>query len=549
MKNGGQLIVEALEAQGVTRIFCVPGESYLPVLDALHDSPISTSVCRQEGGAAMMAEAWGKLAGSPGVCFVTRGPGATNAAAGVHVAAQDSTPMVLFVGQIDSACRHREAFQEVDYRQFFGDMVKWVAEIDSARRVPEMVSMAWHVATAGRPGPVVLVLPEDTLADQADVAPPALCAPAESHPGPAQIADLQNRLVQAQAPIIIAGGSRWNEAAVGQLQQFAERWQIPVECSFRRQALFDHTHPCYAGDVGLGINPDLRARLDQADLILMLGGRLSEIPSQDYTLLDIPNPRQSLIHVHPGAEELGKVYQPALGILSSPTAFMDAIKTLEPPAGLERETATAPETQHQSFLRWSGIDQAHEQAVMMRGVMNHLREVLPDDAVLTNGAGNYCTWIHRFWHFRKFGSQVAPTSGSMGYGLPAAIAAKLHAPDKTVVCFAGDGCIQMTGQEFGTAVQEQANIIVLVLDNSMYGTIRMHQERHFPGRISGTSLSNPDFAMIAKAYGAHGATVTEVEKFPAAMDAALAATRSGGTPALIHVHIDPQVITPSQVLA
>jgi len=549
MKNGGQLIVEALEAQRVARVFCVPGESYLPVLDALYDSAIETTVCRQEGGAAMMAEAWGKLEGAPGVCMVTRGPGATNAAAGVHVAAQDSTPMVLFVGQIDSACRHREAFQEVDYRQMFGDMAKWVAEIDSAERVPEMISRAWHVATAGRPGPVVLVLPEDTLTDQAEVLPASVCMPAQSHPSAEQIAEIEQRLKHAQSPMVIVGGSRWDEASVLSLQQFAERWDLPVACSFRRQALFDHQHPCYAGDVGLGINPDLRKRLDDADLILMIGGRLSEIPSQDYTLLNIPTAKQALIHVHPGAEEIGKVYQPQLGIVASPAAFMQAITDLSPTsAPVWQSTQASATTLHQSYVKWSAIDQAHSDAIMMRGVMQALQKTLPANTVLTNGAGNYCTWIHRFWSFRQFGSQVAPTSGSMGYGLPAAIAAKLHSPNNTVVCFAGDGCIQMSMQEFGTAVQEQANVIVLVLDNSMYGTIRMHQERHFPGRVSATTLSNPDFAMIARAYGAFGATIRDVEEFPAALDAALAATQSGGTPALLHVHIDPQVITPTQII-
>lgn len=546
MRTGGQLVVDALEVQGCSRVFCVPGESYLAVLDALHDSGIATTVCRQEGGAAMMAEAWGKLTGTPGICLVTRGPGATNASAGVHVAAQDSTPMILFVGQIDAACRHREAFQEVDYRAMFGDMAKWVAEIDSAERVPEMVSRAWHTATAGRPGPVVLVLPEDTLVDTAPLPALKSIKITETAPSAAAISEFADLLKSAEKPMIIVGGSRWSETAVSQLGDFAQRFDIPVACSFRRQMLFDNLHPCYAGDVGLGINPDLKSRIESADLLLMIGARLSEIPSQNFTLLGIPTSAQNLVHVHPGAEEIGKIYQPTLGIHSSPAAFCDALQSLQPDGPIAWLGAGAEA--HKSFSHWTQLEQAHPEAFMMKAVMSHLQQLLSADAVMTNGAGNYATWVHRFWKFRQYGSQVAPTSGSMGYGLPAAIAAKLQAPQKTVVAFAGDGCFQMTGQEFGTAVQAGAAIIVLVLDNGMYGTIRMHQERHFPGRISATTLENPDFAMLARAYGVHADTVTEPDAFATAFDAALEATEEQGKPALLHVMLDPAIITPTSSL-
>jgi len=497
-KNGGQLIVECLQAQGIERVFCVPGESYLPLLDALYNSGIKNTVCRQEGGAAMMAEAWGKLTGKPGICLVTRGPGATNAAAGVHIAAQDSTPMLLFVGQINTMVRHREAFQELDYRQVFGSMAKWVAEIDSTSRIPEMLARAWHTATSGRPGPVVLALPEDALQGSADVSAARELKLIETSPSNDDLLQLQTMLEGANHPIAILGGSRWSSAAVQHIRTFSERVGLPVATSFRRQMLFDHLHPNYAGDVGIGINPALRERIERADLVLLLGGRLSEMPSQDYTLLNIPTPRQTLVHVHPGAEELGKVYIPDLAIHASPTAFAKSLDSLS----LSTNWHTQAEAAHNEYLHWSSLDNAQNQATVMKAVLQHLINELPKDAIITNGAGNYCGWIHRFFRFREFGTQVAPTSGSMGYGLPAAIAAKLARPNQPVVAFAGDGCFQMTFQEFGTAVQAGAAVIVLVIDNGMYGTIRMHQEKHFPGRVSATELHNPDFATWASAYGA-----------------------------------------------
>lgn len=539
MISGGQLVVKALEQLGVARVFCVPGESYLPVLDALYDSGIDATVCRQEGGAAIMAEAWGKTTGTPGICLVTRGPGATNASAGVHIAAQDSTPMILFVGQIASSRRHREAFQELDYQQFFGGMAKWVAEIDSADRVTEMVSRAWHVATSGRPGPVVLVLPEDTLTNTAEESVLSAWVQTETHPGQAEMQQFLTRLAGAKKPLAIVGGSRWSAQAVAQFSRFAERFDLPVACSFRRQMLFDHTSSQYAGDVGLGLNPLLRERVEQSDLLLLLGGRLSEVPSQDYTLLSVPQPKQPLVHVYPEAEELGKLYKPALAIHSSPAAFCAALDEIESPKSIS--WAGEAEKAHQQYLQWSSLDRTLPGASTMRGVMEYLKNELPADAVICNGAGNYTGWIHRYWSYQRYGSQLAPTSGSMGYGVPAAVAAKLADPQRTVIAFAGDGCFQMTGQEFGTAVQSNAAIIVLLIDNGMYGTIRMHQEMYYPGRVSATNLVNPDFAALAKSYGVFATTVADADGFPAAYEAA----RDSGGPALIHIKVDADALTPT----
>ncbi|GAB2185774.1 thiamine pyrophosphate-binding protein [Roseibium sp. LAB1] len=542
-KTGGELLVEALERHGAERVFCVPGESYLAVLDALYDASIPVTVCRQEGGAAMMADAWGKLTGKPGICMVTRGPGATNASAGVHVAAQDSTPMILFIGQIERGMREREAFQEIDYRQMFGGIAKWVAEIDHADRVPEFISRAYHVATSGRPGPVVLALPEDMLVEKAAAEQPPAWTQVETHPGLTQMADLQKRLWAAERPIAILGGSRWSEDAVAAFTRFAERFDLPVACSFRRQMLFDNLHPNYAGDVGIGINPKLLARVKSSDLILLVGGRLSEMPSQSYSLLDIPSPAQQLVHVHPDAEELGRVYRPAQAIHASPTAFCKAAEGLQPPAELKGAGQAAQA--HRDYLDWSGARPQVPGNLQMSGVMEWLEANLPEDAVCTNGAGNYATWLHRFHRFRRYATQAAPTSGSMGYGLPAAVAAKLAYPEREVVCFAGDGCLQMTMQEFGTACQDGANIIVLAIDNGMYGTIRMHQERTYPGRPSATKLVNPDFAALARSYGAFGETVETTDAFGPAFERA----RVAGTPAILHLKLDPEAITPAASLS
>lgn len=542
-KTGGELLVEALGVHGVERVFCVPGESYLAVLDALYDVDIPVTVCRQEGGAAMMADAYGKLTGRPGVCMVTRGPGATNASAGIHVAAQDSTPLIMFVGQIERGMREREAFQEVDYRQMFGGIAKWVAEIDDADRVPEFLARAFHVATSGRPGPVVLALPEDMLVQRAAVQQAPAWEQIETHPALSKIAELQKRLWAAKAPIAILGGSRWSQEAVHAFTRFAERFDLPVACSFRRQMLFDNLHPNYAGDVGIGINPKLKERIDQADLLLLVGGRLSEMPSQSYSLLNIPLPKQQLVHIHPDAEELGRVYHPALAIHASPTAFCKAAEGLQPPVELKWQGAAG--RAHQNYLDWSGARPQIPGKLQMADVMDYLEANLPDDAICANGAGNYATWLHRFHRFRRFGTQVAPTSGSMGYGLPAAIAAKLLHPEKEVICFAGDGCFQMTMQEFGTACQEEANIIVLVIDNGMYGTIRMHQERHYPGRPSATNLVNPDFVALAQSYGAFAETIDCTKAFAPAFERA----KNAGKPALLHLKLEPEAITPTTSLS
>lgn len=541
-RNGGKLVVEALEAQGAERVFCVPGESYLAVLDGLHDASIPVTVCRQEGGAAMMAEAWGKMTNRPGICMVTRGPGATNAAAGVHIAQQDSTPMILFIGQIERGMRGRDAFQEVDYVQMFGGIAKWVAEIESPERVPEMISRAYHVACSGRPGPVVLALPEDMLVETADVAPPAYANGVESHPGLAQMADLQKRLWAAKRPFVIVGGGGWSQTAVDRVQRFAERFDLPVGCSFRRQMLFDHEHPNYAGDIGLGISPKLVARVKDADLVILIGSRMSEVPSQAYDLLGIPDPGTTLVHVHPGAEELGRVYRPDLAIQATAEGFTAALEALQPPAAIAWAGSGA--AAHADYLAWSSNPPQTAGTLQMGGVMMWLRDNLADDAIMTNGAGNYATWLHRFHRFHRHGTQLAPTSGSMGYGLPAAIAGKLKYPDRTVVCFAGDGCAQMTIQELGTAQQEGANIIVVLVDNGMYGTIRMHQEKTYPGRVSATKLENPDFAALARSYGLHAETVHATDEFGPAFERA----QASGKPALLHLFLDPEAITPAASL-
>ena len=543
-RTGGQLIVDQLVAQGVEHVFCVPGESFLAVLDALVDVNINVTVCRQEGGATMMADAHGKLTGRPGICMVTRGPGASNAMAGIHIAKQDSTPLILFVGQIERGMREREAFQEMDYRAVFGQAAKWATEIDDPARVPEIVSRAFHVAMSGRPGPVVVALPEDMLVETAEVADAPFVSAVDSAPAAGQMAELAERLAAAKSPVAILGGARWTPQAVSQFAEFALRHRLPVAASFRRQMLIDHEHPCYIGDVGLGLNPDLLKRIQSADLLLLVGGRMSEIPSQAYTLLDIPVPKQTLVHIHPDTNELGRVYAPAMAINASPAAFASELSALAAPA----QTPWGDETDrlHQSYLSWSDASKVTVPGeLQMSGVMAHLQAVLPDDAIIANGAGNYATWVHRFRRFKQFGTQLAPTSGSMGYGLPAAVGAKRLEPEKLVVCFAGDGCFLMHGQEFATAVQYELPIIVLIVDNGMYGTIRMHQEKNYPGRISATHLKNPDFAAYAVAFGGHGERVEKTADFPAAWDRAV----QSGKPAIIHLITDPEAITPTTTIA
>ena len=542
MRTGGKLIVDTLEANGVKRVFCVPGESYLAVLDALHDSKIRTVVCRQEGGAAMMADCVGRLTGRPGICFVTRGPGATNASAGIHIAMQDSIPLILFIGQVAGHAKYREAFQEVDYKRFFGDIAKWVVEIDDAARIPELVTRAFVTATSGRPGPVVVSLPEDMLVSLADAPAPQPFMPVETRPGEAELEALEKLLAGARRPFVILGGTRWNAEAVERIKAISEAWSLPVGCSFRRQMLFDHLHPNYAGDVGIGINPKLATAIKQADLVLLIGGRMGEMPSSDYTLLKSPYPDQTLVHVHADAGELGRVYRPALAINASPAAFAEAFAARKPkaPPAWARET----ERLHAAYLDWSTPPETGPGKVHMGPIMDYLEKVLPDDAIIANGAGNFATWMHRFHRFRRFATQAAPTSGSMGYGVPGGVAAKLLFPERQVLVWAGDGDFLMNGQEFATAVQYGLPIVVVILNNGIYGTIRMHQEREYPGRVSATDLKNPDFAALARAYGGHGETVEETEEFAPAFERA----RASGKPAIVEIRLDPEAITPTRTL-
>ena len=538
-RTGGQILVDQLVAQGVKHIFCVPGESYLAVLDALHDAPVDITICRQEGGAAMMADASARLTGRPGIVFVTRGPGATNAAPGIHIAEHDSVPVILFIGQIERGMRGRGAFQEMDYAAFFGSTAKWVTEIDDAARIPEIISRAFHTALQGRPGPVVISLPEDMLVELAAVADAPRVEPVPTWPGLTQMAELQKLLWAARAPIAILGGSGWNGQAVAAFQRFAGRFDLPVATSFRRAMLFNGDHPNYAGEIGIGPNPKLKSRIAGADVVLLAGGRMAEMPSQAYTLFGVPLPRQKLVHVHAGAEELGRVYHPHLGIHASPPAFCAALESVQPPQNLP--WAGSAQAARADFLRWT--DQLAVRAgagfTMGEPVM-WLRQRLPPNAIVTNGAGNYAIWPGRFLRFRQFGTQLAPTSGSMGYGVPAAVAAKRLHPERMVVAFAGDGCFLMNGQEFATAVQYGLAIIVIVVDNGMYGTIRMHQEREYPGRVSGTGLKNPDFAALGRAFGGFGETVTDFDGFKDAFERAVAA----GVPAILHVKVDAGVLVP-----
>jgi acetolactate synthase I/II/III large subunit len=542
LRTGGQILIDQLAIHGVRHVFCVPGESYIAALDALHGAPIAVTICRQEGGAAIMAEAVGKATGRPGICFVTRGPGATNASAGLHIARQDSTPMILFVGQIARDMREREAFQELDYRAVFGTIAKWVTEIDDPARIPELVSRAFYTATNGRPGPVVIALPEDMLAERVEVADAPAFAPIETSPGAAEMEQLQALLHGAQKPIVLAGGSRWSEPAVAALARFAERFAMPVATTFRRAQLFDQMHPNYAGDLGIGANPKLIDHIKRSDLVVLVGGRLGEMPSQRYTLLDIPGPRQTFVHVHPGAEELGRVYRPHLAIHAAPTAFAAALDRLVPPNDLRwRDDATAL---HAAYLAWTETPGTVPGPVNLGEIVVGLRDKLPADAVICNGAGNFSIWVHRYHRYRRYGTQLAPNAGSMGYGVPAAVAMKRIVPERTVIAYAGDGDFMMTGQEFATAVQYGLAIVVIVVDNGMYGTIRMHQEREYPGRVIGTELKNPDFAALARAYGGFGVTVEKTADFAAAFEAA----QKSGKPAILHLKVDPEAITPVTTL-
>jgi acetolactate synthase-1/2/3 large subunit len=541
VRDGGRILVDQLLLNGVDTAFCVPGESFLPVLDALRDAPVRLVVCRQEGGAAHMAAALGRLSGRPGVCLVTRGPGATNASVGVHNAAQDSAPMLLLVGQVPRDLRGREAFQELDVPAVFGPMAKWAAEVDDAARIPELAARAFTVATSGRPGPVVLGLPEDVLGDKAAVADARPAVPVQAYPSPADLAELRALLAGASRPVLLAGGPGWTEAAAADLRAFAEASRLPVAVSFRSQDLVDNRSPSYAGPLGNNAAPSLLERIEAADLVMVVGARLDELSTAGYRLLRPPRPRQRLAHVHQGVEQLGSLYQADLAIAAGMPAFAAAARALPPVA--EPPWAAWARAARDDYLAWSRPPVSGARLDLARAV-SWLVGRLPADAVLTCGAGNYTGWVQRFYRFRRLGTQLAPKGGTMGYGLPAAIAAKLAHPERVVVAFAGDGCFLMTGQELATAVQHDVRIVVVVVNNRMYGTIRMHQERAHPGRAVGTDLVNPDFAALARAFGAHGEVVEETAEFPPAFERALAA----GRPALIELRTDPEAITPSATL-
>ncbi len=549
-RSGGQLVVDALLVHGVDTIFGVPGESYLPVLDALYDSAIRFIINRQEGGAAFMADAYGKLTGRPGICFVTRGPGATNASIGVHTAFQDSTPMILFIGQVGNDFVEREAFQEIDYRRMYGPMAKWVAQIDRADRIPEYIARAFQVATSGRPGPVVLALPEDCLSALAEVADSRCYSPVQASASETQMRLLKQHLAAAQRPIVLLGGGGWDTQACQDIATFVETNQLPVACTFRFQDLINNAHPNYIGDVGIGINPKLAQRIKNADLIIAIGPRLGEMTTGGYTLLEAPIPKQKLIHIHSDALELGRVYQADLMInsgmqeIAGTLAKMYAVDTKA-----WQHTVTEAKAELLAWQHEPGIFAQEKAPLNLWQVVQSIQRLAPADSIITNGAGNYATWAHRYYTYGGFRTQLAPTSGAMGYSVPSGIAAKIIHPERTVITFAGDGEYLMNGQELATAVQYKAGVIIIVFNNNMFGTIRMHQEKEFPGRVSGTELHNPDFAALARAYGASGEVVNSTEEFEPAIARALAHSRQHQLPALIELRYDGNLITPGASLA
>ena len=542
-RHGGKILADALVAQGARLAFGVPGESYLPLIDGLHDvrDRLTFIVCRQEGGASYMAEAYGKLTGEPGVLLVTRGPGATNGSIGVHTAFQDSTPLVMLIGQVGNDFAEREAFQEIDYRRMYGQLAKWVAQIDRVERIPEYVSHAFHAATAGRPGPVVLALPEDMLFSEAAVADVAKHHTVRPAPSPSQMEELKKLLEAARNPFVILGGGGWARDASKRVQAWAETNGLPVGTSFRCQDLFDNRSPSYAGDVGIGINPKLAERVKNADVLLVIGARLGEMTTGGYTLIEAPQPRQKLVHVHAGAEELGRVYRPELAINSGYPQFVDALQDLKVKSDhWKKQTEQA----RMDYLAW--IEPLPMPGTLHYGeVIRWLSRNLPEDTIVAGGAGNFAGWLHRHFQYKGFRTQLGSTNGSMGYGYPAAVAAKLAAPERNVVALCGDGDFLMNGQEIATAAQYGANFVALVVNNGQYGTIRMHQEREYPGRVYGTGLRNPDFAAYAKAFGGHGETVERTEDFAPAFERASRA----GKPALIELRIDPDAITPATTLS
>jgi acetolactate synthase-1/2/3 large subunit len=537
-RTGAQLLVDALLTHGADTAFGVPGESYLAVLDAMYDvrDKFKFVICRQEGGAANMADAYGKLTGRPGLCFVTRGPGATNAGVGIHTAFQDSTPVILFIGQVGSDVAEREGFQEMDYRRMYGQMAKWVAQIDRADRVQEMVSHAFHLAVSGRPGPVVLALPEDMQTAVAPVLNTARYQRVAAHPGAADLAQARDLLAQAKRPLMLVGGGGWTKQASEDIQKFAAANALPVAASFRGQGVFDNRLPQYVGDVSVGLNPKLQERIKTSDLLFIVGPRLGEWTTAGYTLVEVPRPRQKMVHVHPGAEELGRVYQAELLINAGMPEFAAAAAALAPVKPAWEAWTKEARADYEAWQQ----PVPTPAALNLSEIMVWLRGRLPPETIVTNGAGNYAVWVHRFYRYCGFQTQLAPTSGAMGYGVPSAVGAKIVHPERPVVSFSGDGCFLMNGQELATAMAQKLKIVFFVINNGTYGTIRMHQEREYPGRVSGTDLHNPDFAALARAYGLHGETVERTADFAAAFERAWAAPQA----ALIEIKTDPDVITP-----
>jgi acetolactate synthase-1/2/3 large subunit len=541
VRTGGQILVDQLELNGADLAFCLPGESYLPVLDALYDSPIRLITCRHEQGAANAAEAYGKLTGRPGVCLVTRGPGATQAAVGVHTAKQDSSPMLLLVGQVPRAFRGREAWQELDYAEVFGGIAKAAWEVDRAERIPEHVAEAYAAALSGRPGPVVLALPEDALAEEANVGDSERVEVPRVEPGAEDCHRLRELLAAAERPLVVVGEGGWTAETSRDVQAFCEANTLPVACAFRCQDFVDNRSPSYVGVLGVAMDEAIAGRLRDADLVLAIGGRLGEVPTRRYTLLAAPRPQQTLIHVHPDRDELGRVYELDLAIAATLPEFAATLLGLEPIEPRWREWTATARADYERNLEHEPM----EGDVDLGEIMAFLRARLPGDAIQTCGAGNFTVWAHRFAEFTQFGTQACPRSGSMGYGLPAAVAAQLVHPERLVVCFTGDGDFVMSSPELATAVQYELPIVVLLVNNGMYATIRMHQERQFPGRVVGTDLENPDFPALARAYGAHGERVERTENFEAAFDRALAS----GKPSVLELPVDPERISPRVTLS
>lgn len=542
--TGGQLLVSCLNNLGADTGFGVPGESYLAVLDALYDADIRFVLCRQEGAASFAAAAWGKLTGQPGICFVTRGPGATNASIGVHSAMQDSSPMILFVGQVGVGHKEREAFQEVDYRAFFGSMAKWATEIDDVDRLPEILGRAWRVALSGRPGPVVIALPEDMLTATTTARPCRPVSVPEAGVDKDSLGDAAAMLSAAERPLVLAGGGGWTEQGREQLQTFCERENLAMAAIFRYHDIVDNHSPCYVGDAGVGMAPHIAKAIEQADVILAVNARFGEATTKAWTLLDVPNPKQRIIQTHACDREIGKIYQPEIAFHAGPNQFSAALMnvSLDGPGSKKRKDWLAS---LKADYKASIQPPAQDSPVDMAAVMSWLQDNLPDDVIITNGAGNFALWPNKVFSYGKKQSLLAPQSGAMGYGLPAAIAACLACPERQVVCFAGDGDIQMGLAELGTAVQSGARPVIILLNNGSYGTIRMHQERDYPGRISGTTLVNPDFTAVAKAYGMAGVKVATTDDFAAAFTT-VSASSTGG---IIELDISVEAITPRTTLS